>query len=155
MSRRFLLIIGVSLAAILLLSPFIYHKLQFDHRYNSNRVLWYHVSMGNYDAIVVSNSLDYPTGGENSIRVRNGLLLQGLNSGCGTCTPADYLPLTIEALFDRIYEECIRGTLLPICHIVYDETLGYPSRIDTYKFYEDGIHAPSITITQVHIMKSD
>jgi hypothetical protein len=111
--------------------------------------------MGNYDAIVLSNSLDYPTGGENKVSVRNGLLIQGSNLDCRTCTHADYLPLTIEALFDRINEECIRGTLLPICHIVYDETLGYPARIDTYTFYEDGIHAPSITITEVHIIESD
>ncbi|UCF61087.1 MAG: hypothetical protein JSV37_15225 [Anaerolineaceae bacterium] len=103
----------------------------------------------------MSNSLDYPTAGENTIRVRNGQLFQGINASCATCTPADYLPLTIEALFDRIYEECIRGTLLPICHIAYDETLGYPARVDTYTFYEDGIHAPSITITEVHILEPD
>jgi hypothetical protein len=64
MSRRILVFLGASLAIILLLSPFIYHKLKFDHTYKKNRALWHRVSMGNYDAVVLSNSLDYPTGGK-------------------------------------------------------------------------------------------
>lgn len=151
--RRFLFLLGASTAVILLLSPFIYHKFRFDRLYISNLARWHHLSNGNYDAVVLSNSIEYPTGGENRIRVRDGQLIEGTNSNCGTCTLADYLPLSIEALFDRIDKECIRMTLLPICNIVYDETLGYPKRIDTYTFHEDGTHEPSITITEVHIVE--
>lgn len=153
MNRRILLIMAAISATIILLSPFIYHKLKFDRRYEANQNLWYRVSKGNYDAVVLSNTLEYPIGGKNEISVRNGQLIHGVNTNCETCTLVDYLPLTIETLFDRIYDECIRGRFLPTCNIVYENNLGYPARIDTYTFSEDGVHAPSITIPQVRLIE--
>ena len=155
MSKRTIILIVSLSVVIILLSPFIVHKISFDLRYKSHRERWDRLSRGNYEAIVLSNSLDYPTGGENRIVVREGKIIEGFNPGCVSCSLEEYGPLTIEALFDRIYKECIHMTLLPICNVVYDESFGYPRRIDTYTFSEEGIHSPSITISEVWITNEE
>jgi hypothetical protein len=152
MRRRVLIIFGISIAVMILLSPFVLHKLNFDYRYRSNQARWYAVSKGNHDAVVLSNSLDYPAGGENRIGVREGRLLEASNPDCETCSLAVFQLLTIEAIFERIYRECIQDNLRPICNVVNEESTGYPMRLDTYLVYEDGVHAPSITITEVKII---
>lgn len=152
--RKRVLITAIGFFGIaLLLSAFAYHKITFDYRYRTHRSLWIRASDGNYDATVISNSLDYPSGGTNELNVRDGRLVNGFNSNCDNCTNSDFQDLLIESLFDRIFAECIDQTIVPICNVEYDETLGYPTRLDTYTFYEGGVHAPSITIPQVQIIE--
>jgi hypothetical protein len=84
--------------------------------------------------------------------VREGRLIEASNQDCTSCPLADFQSLTIESLFERIHRECVENNLQPICNVVYKKTLGYPIRLDTYLFYEDGVPAPSITIIEVQII---
>jgi hypothetical protein len=78
---------------------------------------------------------------------------QGTNSEHGTCARDEFALLTVEALFARIWQECVFDRTLwrpfPTCNVAYDERLGYPGRLDTYTFTESGEYVPSITVERV------
>ena len=80
-------------------------------------------------------------------------MLQGNNSEHGACAREEFALLTVEALFARVWDECmLRPTwppLFPLCHVAYDERLGYPRRVDTYTLTESGEHTPSITVDSI------
>lgn len=153
MRRRLLLGVGAFSLILIALIPFILYRISFERRLHSYRAVWDRVSDGDYDAVVISNSLDDPTGGRNEIGVRAGKLSTGHNPDCRSCSLEDFSSLTIEALFERIEMECLERRLLPICNVSYEESLGFPGRIDTYTFDEDGTYTPSIIVQEVRIVE--
>jgi hypothetical protein len=110
-----------------------------------------HILHSSYTAIVTSNSHTHPTGGTNTIRVENDRLIDGQNPECPNCSIEIFNNLTIEALFQRIKAECLYDFLTQPCNVAYDQTIGYPIRIDTYHHNRDGQERPSITVESVKI----
>jgi hypothetical protein len=150
------LILGAALAAglaFLLVLPFIRYNRAFLARLRTSQAKWDTLGSSNYEIVVASNSLTRCTGGWNTIRVREGGSVQGSNSERGTCARDEFVLLTVEALFARIWQECVFDRPLwrpfPTCNVAYDEQLGYPRRLDTYTFAESGEYLPSVTVERV------
>jgi hypothetical protein len=151
------LVIGllVILLVFILALPFIWHTTVFIVRLRSNEEKWAKYGSSNYEIVVVSNSLANATGGTNHLRIEAGRIVEGHNPDCGLCAPSDFSQLTIDALFARIWQECLQGGPLglsiPICNVDYDQALGFPRRLDTYTFTQEGTHQPSITVERVSL----
>ena len=149
--RRPLLVgfLGAVLLVVLVL-PFVLHTNAFISKLRSNQEKWSRLAPRSYEMVIASNSLSDPTGGINVLRVENGQIVQAENADCGDCSLDDFNHLTVEALFERIWEECVRnharGLPFPICNVAYDQDLGFPRRLDTYTFTQEGEYLPSITI---------
>ena len=156
MRRRLILGFSVVLILIILLSPFVLYTNAFISRLRSNEEKWARLGSRNYEIVVASNSLSDPSGGINILRVENGQIVEADNPDCTSCSLDDFSALTIESLFGRIWEECVRnhsrGLQFPICNVVYDQELGFPRRLDTYTFTEEGEHLPSITVDTVRLL---
>jgi hypothetical protein len=106
--------------------------------------------------LVASNSLTDCTGGWNTILVREGGILQATNSERDDCSSEAFNQLTVESLFGRIWEKCVRDRTFyrpfPICNVVYDDQLGYPKHLDTDTFNEQGKDLPSITVEKLMLI---
>lgn len=154
--RRWLVIgLLVSLLLFILALPYIWHTTAFIARLRSNEEKWAKYGSSNYEMIVASNSLDNATGGVNHLRIEAGRIVEGHNPDCDLCVPSDFSQLTVDALFARIWEECVQGSPLglsiPICNVEYDQELGFPRRLDTYTFTLERTYQPSITVERVSL----
>jgi hypothetical protein len=140
---------------ILLILPFIAHTFTFITRLRSNEAQWAEYGSNSYEIILASNSLDDPTGGINQVTIENGQIISGHNPDCALCGPGDFRQFTVEALFARIWKECVQDRLLrfsiPICNVAYDPELGFPRRLDTYTFTQEGKYQSSITVERVSL----
>jgi Family of unknown function (DUF6174) len=152
---RSLLLLAI-LAAVLagvLIMPFVIHTRAFSSALRENEKKWTSLGSTNYEIVVASNSVSECTGGWNTIRIEGGEVVDAHNSEHADCSTDEFARLTVEALFSRIWEECIYHRSLtrpfPVCNVTYNQLLGYPSRLDTYTFTEDGEHLPSITVESV------
>jgi hypothetical protein len=107
--------------------------------------------------IVASNSLSDCTGGNNTILVESDEVVEAQNRERPSCALVDFEQLIVDALFIRIWDECVHNRSqnrpFPMCNLAYDEVLGYPERLDTYLFAEDGEYRSSITIRQMQIFE--
>jgi hypothetical protein len=153
MQRKLRCGVGAFPLILIALAPFLVYRVAFQRRLASHRAVWEQVSNASYDSVVLSNSLDRPTGGRNEISVRAGRLTAAYNPDCPACSLEDFASLTFEALFERIKRECLQQKVLPICNVSYDENFGYPGRIDTYTYYANRSYAPSITVQEVRIIE--
>jgi hypothetical protein len=75
------------------------------------------------------------------------------NPGCTDCSLQNFGYLIVEALIARISDECVtrrpRGLPFPFCNGAYDQDLGFPRRLDSYTFSEQGDYLPRITVEWV------
>ncbi len=154
LSTTLILIIAFLTFAVTLISlPRIAYTFQATKAYNSALSLWQSAGPTAYTMVVANNSPTQPIGGWNTIRVQDGLVLDGQNPDCPDCTPADFASLTVEALFQRIEEQCLRDFPFQFCNVAYDEKLGYPRRLDTYPYNAAGVERPSITVDSVEVLE--
>jgi hypothetical protein len=146
----------VGATVLILLLPFALHTYNFHTSLRRNQEKWNLQATTGYEMLVASNSLTDCTGGWNTILMQEGEILQASNSERDHCSPQAFNQLTVESLFNRIWNECIQirpfNLSFPICNIVYDEQLGYPKRLDTYTFNEQGDHQPSITVERLTLI---
>lgn len=153
------LVFGVALAIllfVLLVAPFAAHTYWFVARLRANEEKWSSLAVREYQLDVASNSTTDCTGGWNLIVVEDGQLIEGENDEHDHCALGDFEQLKVEALFDRVWDECVYNRSLrrpfPMCNVAYDETHGFPTRIDTYTFDADGEYRPSITVERIAII---
>jgi len=141
------------IALIVVVMPFWLYTYTFQSRLLSNQEKWKGLVSREYEIIVASNSLSDCTGGWNSITVSDAEIVAASNSERRNCPLASFGQLTVEALFTRIWEECIRNRPLtkpfPVCNVAYDEQLGFPRRLDTFTFNQQGEYLPSVTVERV------
>ena len=143
-----LLLIGVFVA---LLTPYLGYTLSFNARYQDNVEKWRARRTTSYTAVVGSNSFDDPNAGRNTLRIEEGAVVAGENPDCPGCTLSDYQSLTVEALFERIEQECRWLFPYQFCYVAYHEELGYPIRLDTHPPMRNGRHRPSITLESLEL----
>lgn len=140
-------------AVIVLISPFVLYSYVFQTRLRDNQEKWARLAADEYEIVVTSNTLSDCTAGWNTILVRDGEIVEARNSEQSDCPRERFGQLTVEALFDRIWDECVRnrplGTPFPVCNVVYDEELGFPRRLDTYTRDEQGVFLPSVGVERV------
>lgn len=141
-------------AAALISLPGIAYTLRATKAYNAALSLWESADTTAYTMLVANNSPTQPTGGWNTLRVHDGKVITGQNPDCPDCSPADFAPLTVEALFERIQAECLHDFPFQFCNVAYDKTLGFPVRLDTYPYNQFGIERPSITVQSVKVIKN-
>ena len=143
-------LIGLALAFLLVAGlPALVYYLRASSLFRDNRSLWLEQGSSSYDMVVYSNSLTQPTEGRNVLQVRDGRLVKADNPDCPNCSLNEFGLLTVEALFERVNTECIRGFPSQYCNVAYDPSLGYPRRIDTYPYDLGGRERPSITVESV------
>jgi hypothetical protein len=151
-SLLLLAILAVILAGVLIV-PFVIHTRAFSSALRENEKKWTSLGSANYEILVASNSPSECTGGWNTIRIEDGEVVDAQNSEHADCPADEFARLTVEALFSRVWEECIHHRSLtrpfPVCNVAYDDLLGYPRRLDTYTFTKDGETLPSITVERV------
>jgi len=147
-----LLVYFIALAALLYL-PRLSYTLSATRAYNAALSLWQSAGPTAYIVVVGNNSPTQPTGGENTIRVQDGKAVAGHNPTCPDCTLEDFAPLTVEALFQRIQAECLHDFPFQLCNVGYDQTLGFPVRLDTYPYNQSGVERPSITVQSVEVLE--
>ncbi len=141
---------GLALAFLLAAGlPALIYSLRASSLFQDNRSLWLEKGSSSYDMVVYSNSPTQPTGGRNALQVRDGMVVKADNPNCPNCSLNEFGLLTVEALFERVDTECIRGFPFQYCNVAYDPTLGYPRRIDTYPYDLGGRERPSITVESV------
>lgn len=147
------LIAFILAAAIVTVGLLLYPRYAYNRRATSNfeaaHALWQSARLSGYTATVISNSRTQSTGGVNTIKVENGVLISGHNLQCPTCSLESFSAFTIEALFQRIEAECLHEFPTQFCNVAYDITFGYPLRIDTHPYERDGQERPSITVEKV------
>lgn len=147
-----LLLVGViTLVGLLLRAPRLIYTYQARQAYEAARLRWESEGSDSYTMVVFSNAYTQPTEGRNELRVEAGVPVKAENPNCQNCPPAQFAAFTIENLFQRIAAECFSGFPRRFCQVAYDETLGYPRRIDFYPYNLDGVERPSITVMEVHI----
>ena len=134
-------------------SPRITYTRRATSAYNAALALWQAADHSSYTAIVSNNSHTQLSGGTNTIRVENGRVIDGHNPECPDCPIEIFDSLTVEALFQRIEAECLYEYPPQLCNVAYDQTLGYPIRIDTYPHKRDGQERPSITVESLQILE--
>ena len=85
--------------------------------------------------VVASNFSSDCTAGWNTILINGGEIVEAHNSEVKDCSYENFGQLTVEALFNRIWDECLRSRSLrrpfPVCNVSYDDDFGYPRRLDT------------------------
>ncbi|MDF1515263.1 MAG: DUF6174 domain-containing protein [Anaerolineae bacterium] len=153
-SRKLLLLaVLVVIIILILLLPFTLYIYKFKTNLQDNLEKWSNLSSGHYEMVVASNAHTTCTGGWNTVIVEHGKVTKGRNAECDDCTLEDFSHLTVEALFDRIWEECIHHRPwylpFPVCNVAYDDQLGCPIRLDTYTFTPEGEYLPSITVDSI------
>jgi hypothetical protein len=133
--------------------PFVIETRAFSSALRENEKKWTSLGSTNYEIVVASNSVSECTGGWNTIRIEEGEVVDARNSEHVDCSTDEFARLTVDALFSRVWEECIRHRTLtrpfPVCNVAYDDLLGYPRRLDTYSMTKDGESLPSITVESV------
>ncbi len=156
MKLRISLILAIVVAALLIVavaallgSPRRSYIRHATSAYASALALWNAAGPTSYTAVVVSNSLTQPSGGHNTIHVQGGVLVSAQNPRCPECEPSDFAGLTIDSLFQRIARECLHDFPTQFCNVAYDQTLGFPVRIDTYPYNLKGQERPSVTVESV------
>ncbi len=148
---HWLLLAVIGLAILIL--PFLLRTSRFRSKLLSNQEKWVRLEPSEYEMVVESNSMNDCTGGWNTILVRGGEIVEAKNSKNGNCSHESFRQLTVEGLFTRIWNECIRNRAFsmpfPVCNVEYDEELGFPRRVDTYTFNKQGEYLPSVTVESV------
>jgi hypothetical protein len=147
-----LLALLIAIVIIILLLPFTFYTHKFKTNLLDNQEKWANLNPGQYIIVVASNAYTACTGGWNTIHVVDGKVTQGRNSEHDDCTLEDFNHLTVEALFNRIWDECIHRRpwyrRIPVCNVAYNDLLGYPRRLDTY-INAEGEYLPAITVDSV------
>lgn len=142
------------LASVLLINSLrIAYTRHATSSYNAALALWLAADHSSYTAIISSNSLTQLTGGTNTIIVEHDKILYGHNPECPNCPIEIFDSLTVEALFQRIETECLHNFPTQLCNVAYNQTLGYPIRIDTYPHNLGDQERPSITVENVQLLK--
>jgi hypothetical protein len=134
---------------LILLLPRIAYIHQASAAYQEGLERWQAGDHTSYTITILSNSRTQHTGGTNTLRVENGRVVEAHNPNCPTCQESDFTALTVEALFTRIEAECLHDFPIQFCSVAYDDTFGYPVRIDTYPHLRGGEERPSITVWDI------
>lgn len=141
------------MAVILLLSPFLLHTYRFKAELISNQEKWTKKATTEYEMILASNSGRDCTSGWNTIRVRDSKIIEAHNAESENCPYENFEQITIEALFDQIWHDCLGSRSFrvpfPVCNVTYDEELGYPKRLDTFALDDQGEYLPSLSISDI------
>jgi hypothetical protein len=138
-------------ALLILLVPRIAYIHQASAAYQEGLERWQAGNHTSYTITILSNSRTQRTGGMNTLRVENGRVIEAHNPDCTTCQESDFTALTVGALFERIEAECLHDFPIQFCSVTYDDSLGYPVRIDTYPHIRGGEERPSITVWELQI----
>jgi len=156
MRRPLTLVLFAIALPVALIAPFLIHTQMFIARFETSYEKWTRLDSPNYEIIVASNSLTDPTGGINTLQVQDGRIVEASNPDCAVCPLAEFAELTVDALFARVWDDCIRtyprGFQFPICNVEYHDVLGYPARMDTYTFNDQGECEPSITVLSLRLL---
>ena len=140
-----------------ILAPYADDTLPNDYRYRLNLDKWRGRSPSaqdpSYSATLFVNQPDERLYGENFIEVRADRLVSTTNLACPDCQLADFEPLTVDGLFELIYERCTSSWPKSYCNLSYDVGLGYPVRIDLYCGLEGAYCGPSLTVDQLTVLE--
>jgi hypothetical protein len=134
---------------ILLYGPQVYYAITARISLDAARAKWQAAAHTEYTAVVANNSLTDPTGGMNTIHVKDGLIIEASNPNCPDCATQAFAALTVDALFGRIAQQCLDKFPDEFCNVHYHPSFGYPVRLDSYPYHLAGIERPSITVQRL------
>lgn len=105
---------------------------------------------------VISNAQEDCTGGEHIMTVNQGDVINVKNIQSTKCPLEVFEALTLDALFTRIWDECIYSRSLrrpfPVGNITYDRALGFPRMLYTHGFSDSGLAHPVIHVKEFVIL---
>jgi hypothetical protein len=128
------------------------YSLPGYYKYRLNLEKWGEQS-SSYSATVYINLPDSRLFGENHIEVRAGKIISATNPWCPDCQLSEFEPLSVNGLFALVRKRCIFSWPASFCNLGYDDTFGYPVRIDQYCGFQATTCGPSITIGALTLSK--